>query len=261
MTHAKITGSLYDFPDYYDIVFGADWYEEVQFLLACFKTYAVKKVRSVFEPACGTGRLLYRLAEKKYQVSGLDLNKSSVDYCNQRLQKLGFAPTVMHGDMSDFALSTPVDAAFNLINSIRHLLTEQQMVAHLVCIANAIQPQGLYIIGLHLTPTEGVPLEEEMWEATRNKIKVKTRLLTTQRNLKKRIEHCSLTLEVKTPTQQFHLEDELLFRTYTWPQMQKTIAKSKHWEIAALHDFAFRIDEPIEVDATTEDIILILRRK
>ena len=57
-----VRGDIYDFPKYYDLVYGSDWKAELDFLLACFKKYGKGRVASVFEPACGTGRLLFRLA-------------------------------------------------------------------------------------------------------------------------------------------------------------------------------------------------------
>src|SRR6187549_671346 len=49
--------NLYDYPRYYDLVFGSDWKAEYDFLLEVFDKHAAGRVRRVFEPACGTGRL------------------------------------------------------------------------------------------------------------------------------------------------------------------------------------------------------------
>ena len=53
-----VAGSIYDYPVYYDVIFGADWKKETEFLEAAFKKHAQRSVKSVFEPACGTGRLM-----------------------------------------------------------------------------------------------------------------------------------------------------------------------------------------------------------
>jgi SAM-dependent methyltransferase len=108
--------NLYDYPRYYDVIFGSDWKAEYDFLLACFNGLTRRTVKRVFEPACGTGRLLYRLAKAGYEVSGLDLNARAVHYCNRRLERHGFSPTAGVGDMSCFRLKRKVDAAFNMIN-------------------------------------------------------------------------------------------------------------------------------------------------
>src|SRR5215210_7259813 len=99
--------NLYDYPRYYDLVFGSDWKAEFHFLRAAFRTFVPGRTRRVFEPACGTGRLVFRLAKAGYSVSGLDLNGRAVGYCNRRLSKHGLPETAFVGDMADFTLPQP----------------------------------------------------------------------------------------------------------------------------------------------------------
>ena len=73
-----LDGHLYDYPAYYDLIFGSDCAAELSFLEACFERFTDRVVSRVFEPACGTGRLLYRLARRGYSVSGNDLNPAAV---------------------------------------------------------------------------------------------------------------------------------------------------------------------------------------
>ena len=44
-----LDANLYDFPRYYDLVFGSDWKAEFDFLKACFPKHARGTVRRVFE--------------------------------------------------------------------------------------------------------------------------------------------------------------------------------------------------------------------
>ncbi|MCE9526307.1 MAG: class I SAM-dependent methyltransferase, partial [Planctomycetales bacterium] len=172
--------NLYDYPRYYDLVFGSDWKAEFDFLRAAFDEFVAGKTKRLFEPACGTGRLVYRLAKAGYSVSGLDLNPRAVDYCNRRLAKHDLPETAFIGDMAKFTLPRPVDAAFNTINSFRHLPTEASARAHLQCMAKAIRKGGVYVLGLHLTPTEGEPLTEESWSARRGHLCINTHLQTCE---------------------------------------------------------------------------------
>ncbi len=94
--------SIYDFPTYYDLVFGSDTAAEMRFLGKCFERFVDGPVKRVFEPACGTGRLIYRLGKQGYEVGGVDLNEKAIDYCNQRLAKHGLRGRAQVGDMSDF---------------------------------------------------------------------------------------------------------------------------------------------------------------
>jgi SAM-dependent methyltransferase len=252
--------NLYDYPRYYDLVFGSDWKAEFDFLRRTFDTFGKQPVRRIFEPACGTGRLLYRLAMAGYEVSGLDLNPRAVAYCNRRLMNKGKDASVFVGDMANFKLRRPVDAAFNTINSFRHLLTEQQSAAHLACVAAALKKGGLYVLGLHLTPTEGVPLDEESWSARRGHLGINTNLKTFDLNLRRRTERCQMTMNVYTPTRTFQIIDELVFRTYTRDQFFKLLKAVPALEHVATFDFRYRLDEPIEITADTQDVVFILRR-
>ena len=92
---------------------------------------ARRPVRRVFEPACGSERLLIRFAESGFEVSGNDLNRVAVEYCNARFARKGFPAAAVLGDMANFRLSRKVDAAFNTINSFRHLLSEELAESHL----------------------------------------------------------------------------------------------------------------------------------
>ena len=102
-------------------------------LLTCEAVWR-RELIQVFEPAngetrldvgCGTGRLMVKLAQAGFEVSGLDLNPHAVKFCNERLRRHGLPETAFIGDMADFKLKRKVDACFNMINTFRHLPTEK----------------------------------------------------------------------------------------------------------------------------------------
>lgn len=256
-----INEHLYDHPKYYDLVFGSDWRAEFDFLVECFEQFADREVRRVFEPACGTGRLLVRLAEAGYDVGGNDLNPRAVDYCNERLRRKDFAETVEVGDMADFKLKRKVDAAFNFINSFRHLGDEASALGHLQCVARGLNPGGLFLLGLHLTPTKGPAMDEESWSARRGNLMVNSRMWSTGIDLRRRQESVSMTFDVYTPTRQFRMAEDIVFRTYTAPQMQKLIDAVPEFELVETFDFHYDTREPIKIGARTEDVVYILRRR
>jgi SAM-dependent methyltransferase len=257
----EVSGNLYDYPAYYDLVFGSDWKAEYDFLLQVFEEFAPAKTERVFEPACGTGRILYRLADQGFEVSGLDLNPRAVDFCNKRLVKHGYPASVICGDMSDFRLPKKVDVAFNMINSFRHLLSEQMAEAHLKCVAESLRPGGLYVLGLHLTPTAGTPMTEESWSARRGNLAINTHLATLDLDRRKRTERCRMQLDIYTPTDRKQIVDELVFRTYTAEQIERLLERVPQFEVAELFDFSYRIDRPIEIEPETQDVVFILKKR
>ena len=252
--------SIYDHPKYYDLVFGADCAAELQFIEGCNKRFMKGKARRMFEPACGTGRLLFRLAKQGYEVGGLDLNAKAVEFCNARFAKHGLSARVTVDDMSDFRVARKWDLAFNTINSFRHLSSEQAARKHFRAMAGAVRMGGLYLLGVHLRPTEAMPSETESWSARRGNLAVNTHMWTLERDVPGRVERFGIRFDIHTPLRQFRINDVLVLRSYTDRELRRTIRAAGGWEVAATYDFTYDIAEPIEVDGTCEDVVYVLRR-
>ena len=258
----KVQGDIYDYPVYYDLIFGSDWRAEFDFLTGCFERFAMRPVKRLFEPACGTGRLLIKLAENGYEVSGNDVNENAVKFCNNRFRRKGFPETALVGDMADFKLKRKVDAAFNTINTFRHLLTEKLAVAHLQCMADSLSKGGLYVLGLHLIPADQDDrVEDEAWHARRGNLAVNTYMWSKGIDEKTRAEYLGMKINVYTPTKHLEIEDEMIYRTYSVRQIRSLLKKVPAFEWVESYDFAYDLDEPIKVDSSTEDVVLILRKK
>jgi hypothetical protein len=83
---------------------------------------------------------------------------------------------------------------------------------------------------------------------------------TVARDTRRRVERFGIRFDVHSPRRSFRIEDELVLRSYTPVQMTKLINRSGCWKIIATHDFSYRIDDPIQVDAATEDVVYVLKR-
>ncbi len=254
-----IRNRLYDFPKYYDLLFGPGSKTEFDFLISCFGLHARRKVQRVFEPACGTGRLLIRFAERGFAVFGNDLNRLAVEYCNARFERKGLPAAAVFGDMANFTLPRKVDAAFNTINSFRHLLSEELAESHLRSVASHVAKGGLYVLGLHLTPTRGKRMVTEKWSVRHGKVSVVSRLWSKRLDLRKRQEVCGMISDIDTPRRRFRIVEEFVFRSYTARQMQLLLNKIPQFELAAAYDFGYAALCPIGRE--TEDIIYVLRKR
>jgi len=256
-----VTESIYDHPKYYDLVFGADCAAELKFIQRCAEQFATGNVKKLFEPACGTGRLLVHLAKHGYEIAGIDLNEKAIDFCNQRLEKKAIKGRTWVADMADFKTPKKYDLAFNTINSFRHLSTAEASLGHLRCMGEAVRRGGLYLLGIHLTPTQAAPSETESWSARRGHLAVNTHMWTIERNRRKRVERFGIRFDIHTPSRTWRIEDVLVLRSYTMPQMQQLIADSGCWDCVETYDFTYDADSPIAVDAGTEDVVYVLRRR
>jgi SAM-dependent methyltransferase len=157
----------YSAPRLYEIAFDMNRKGEVDFLVQCFRRFARRPVRRVLDIACGTGPHLVRLAARGYRMTGLDLSPKNIQYLRERLDTGGLAGDLVVGDMTDFRLARPVDAAICMQDSQGHLLTNAQLVAHLRAVARNLSRGGLYVFDRYMASSWTNPARSWSWSRRR----------------------------------------------------------------------------------------------
>ncbi len=249
---------MYDYPKYYDLVFGVGSSAECD---GCFDRHADRRVRRLFEPACGSGRLFVKFADRGFQVFGYDLNRASVDYCNDRFKRRGLPRSAIFGDIVEVSLPSKVDAAFNMISSFQLLPTERAAENHLRSMAANVAKGGVYILGLHLKPSRGAPIHSERWAATRGRLSVVSRIWTKQTHSRQREVLCGMISDIRTPRAFVRIIAELRFRTYSASQIQRLFDKVDEFQPVATYDFTYDLMNPISVGPETPDVVYVLHRR
>ena len=173
MKTAKSREREYTAPRLYEIAFDMNRKGEVDFLVHAFKRFARRRVRRVLDMACGTGPHLIRLADRGYQMAGLDLSRSNIAFLGERLAAKGYRAELVVGDMTDFRLKQPVDAAICMQDSQGHLLTNEQLIAHYHAVARALRPGGLYVFDRYMPSSWTDPARAWSWSKRRGKVIVR----------------------------------------------------------------------------------------
>jgi SAM-dependent methyltransferase len=127
----------------------------------------------VLDIACGTGPHLTRLADRGYAMAGLDLSPANIDFVRARLAAKGQRAELVVGDMTDFRLRRPVDAALCMQDSQGHLLTNEQLVAHLRTVGRALRRGGLYIFDRYMASSWTDPARSWSWSRRRGRLIVR----------------------------------------------------------------------------------------
>ena len=95
---------------------------------------------------------LYELAcayrDVRSEVDALDLNAAMCAWAREKGAAAQLKLDVVQADMRDFSLAQPVDLAITMLNSACHLMTLDDLVAHLGAVGRAVTPGGLYVIEL-----------------------------------------------------------------------------------------------------------------
>jgi SAM-dependent methyltransferase len=254
-------GDWYDHPEYYDLSLCDETPLEAAFIEAACRKYCDFPVRRLLEPACGTGRLVVELAARGYQVTGLDLNEKALDFLHKRLKKRKLRAEVLRADMTDFSLPQPAEAAFCLLNSFRHLLTEAAAKRHLEAVARNLRPGGIYILGLHLLPPDTDENSIERWRSRQGKTQISTDLRVMATDRRRRIERLQISLLVRRGEKLWRFRGEFDFRMYTAPQFRRLLAGVPAFELCDVYDFWYEIDEPLKLDNEISDTVFILKKR
>jgi SAM-dependent methyltransferase len=156
----QVTRLYTDDAELYDIAFDWDVNAEVEWLLerlgpAC---------RSVFEPGCGSGRMLEAFSSHGLEVVGIDSSSRMVTLARARLGGLG---SVHVADMTSFDLGRSFDGAVSPINTLLHL-TPPELQPHLEALARHLKAGAHYLVQVGLAdPKQREPFAGSHWEARR----------------------------------------------------------------------------------------------
>lgn len=237
---AAARSGLYDDPHIYDILHAPDTSEEVDGLEAIerrFVPQALTARRRVWlEPACGTGRYLREAAARGIDVVGFDLSEAMIDFAK------GHAPPPLPGvgtgkylvgDMTDFAPRvgrSRATFAFNLINTIRHLPSDDAMLAHFDQVARVLAPGGVYLVGLSLTAYGREAPSEDVWIGARGRVRV-TQVVQFipprwEGNPRTRSEQVISHLTIDRPGGNEHRDSAYRLRTYSLDQWLALLKRS-----------------------------------
>jgi SAM-dependent methyltransferase len=167
----------YAAPLYYHIAFELNRKAETDFLAACFRKYARGSVRAVLDVACGTGHHSLRLARRGYRMTALDLSAPSIAFLDAEAARLGLDVATVVGDMTDFRLPKPVDAAICMQDSQGHLLETAALLAHLRAVRRNVRPGGLFVFD-RLVPNGWSPGARWTWTRQRRGITVRATFQT-----------------------------------------------------------------------------------
>lgn len=168
----------YDYPRYYEIAFNSNRKHECDFIEEAFRRHSRTRVSKIVDLACGTGQHLIRLAQRSYQMTGIDLSKEYLAYIKRRAASFGLRVHLERADITAFRLSELQDAAICMTDSQGHLLTTESLLAHFRCVAKALRPGGLYIFDRMLPEDWFAPTQEYQWTRRQGKTKVTTTFRT-----------------------------------------------------------------------------------
>lgn len=253
--------NLYDFPEFYDLIFRDDTKVEADFIEAAWKSYGNGKLTHLLEPACGSGRLVREFAKRGYDVCGFDLNQQAIAYLRDCISRDQLSASAEIADMTRFDLGRRFDLAFCTVNTFRFLTCDAMATLHLQHVADHLHPGGLYVLGFHLLPPHAAQQCVERSRVEDRGIQVDFELKVLDFSRVTRIENVRLTMDVTGADVPIHVASEHGMRIYQATQFEQLLEQVPDFELVEIHDFDFDIDFPRDLDDDLDDAVFVLRKE
>src|SRR5690606_26436205 len=131
----------------------------------------------------------------------------------------------------DFHYAQKFDMAHCLVSTFKYLLTEADARAHLQCVAAALKPGGIYVLGLHLSDYNDTRKTRERWTGKRGHIHVTCNIQGWPADPRTRLERTRSRLIVEQPGRPIlRHETNWHFRTYDAGQARALLRSAPEFE-------------------------------
>lgn len=122
-------------------------------VLGVLNKYLIPKRKNILDIGCGAGTICYYLADKGYNVMGIDISQNAIDVCNKSAEILGLKKNLLFKKMNypDESPSGKFDSVLCL-EVIEHLTDDKLAVKKIFLL---LKPGGVAIIS---TPSKNAPL-------------------------------------------------------------------------------------------------------
>ncbi len=223
---------------YYELLnSGVDYNAYAEFIDRIIKEYGIEKTELVLDLACGTGKLTRILADKGYDMTGVDISPDMLSVAGEWENKKKQGILYLCQDMRDFELYGTVDACVCCLDSINYLMKASDIQRCFSLVHNYLVPDGIFIFDVN-TPhrfTEGYALHDYILEdddvllAWQNFYNEKTRICDFVLSLFCRNEDGSYD----------RYDEEQRERMYSMRTLVQIIKKTGFELLDAYSDFAF----------------------
>ncbi len=257
----------YQTPLYYDIVFDAETALECDFLAAMWRLWGrggasrARRSLRVLEPACGSGRLMLELSRRGHRCCGIDISAGALAFARARLAEHGLKARLIEASMDAFSLPQRFELAHCLVSSFRYLVTEDAARAHLLCVADALIPGGIYALGFHLCDYSDTSVSRERHLAERDAVRVTCNIQAGPPVRRTRQQAMRARLLVETDAGLERYQSCWSFRTYSARQFRSLLAQVPAFEHVATYDFDYDQTRPQALGRDRYDQVVILRRR
>jgi SAM-dependent methyltransferase len=236
--------TLYNLPKYYDIALFRDVSEEIKFYISCFRKYCSFDVKTVLEPACGSGIFLVNFPKYGYNITGYDISPKMVEYAKEIIEKAGYSDKAkaLLGDMVTMKFNPKFDAAIIPLASLGYLRSDKEIISHLRAMSESLQKGGLYIVEIACAcddiKNEKTP--DETWLAEKNGVKIEATWRPYYYDKENKIRHIEFRMKGQDDGRVFEFQEEHKLRLWLYEDFKK-LTREAGFRIEAIYNQEYQL--------------------
>ncbi len=126
-----------------------DYVKWADFIEAIIKREYKGKPELMLDLGCGTGKMTLELAERGYDMTGVDYSADMLDVAREAAEKTGRDILLLCQDMREFELYGTVDVTVSCLDCINHLTKPTDVEKVFKLVHNYLIPDGLFIFDIN----------------------------------------------------------------------------------------------------------------
>ena len=134
---------------FYDELMGVDYALKAEYLLSVFEKYCGQIPASLIDLACGTGSLALELARRSIEVTAVDQSAEMLCEAQSKTAEQGDLLLFICQPMEELDLYGTSAGAVCTLDSINHLIQEEQVQKTFARLHYFIEPDGLFLFDVN----------------------------------------------------------------------------------------------------------------
>ena len=133
------------FADTYNRHWGAEYHAQAFPILNQLVLSRLAPCAAVLDLCCGTGQFTARVAQRGFDVHGVDASEQMIHHARRNAPQSAFTVA----DARSFALHTRFDAAYSVFESLNHVPTLEGLEAAFRCVYAHLRPKSPFLFDLN----------------------------------------------------------------------------------------------------------------
>lgn len=138
--------SFTKYSKYYDLLYhDKDYSQECDFIEQILRSYTLEPVKTILDGGCGTGGHAIPLANKGYEITGIDASEAMVERAREKAEKLNLSLDFRVADLCQFDLGTKFDACISMFATMSYITETENILRALTNIRRHLETGCLFI--------------------------------------------------------------------------------------------------------------------